>query len=135
MPHSVTNAVADQWTGVYCSDEELSEPTFEDLRRWIDRLDAQSWTMVLISSKSGSTLTVGGGRGQYVVILSPTEEEFWNLLSSTAESEGQVRINIGGQEGDYPRRQMVDYSKALKATETFFTTGEMDPTLDWEQQR
>jgi hypothetical protein len=134
MYQFVTTAVADQWTGIDCKEEVMSEPSFLELKPWIDRLDARTWTMISISSRSGSTLTIGGGSGQYVVIMAPKEEEFWNLIRPASENEGDVRINIGGQEGEYPGRQVVDYPEALRATETFVSTGEMDPTLDWEQE-
>jgi hypothetical protein len=123
MSHFVTNAVSDQWTGIDCNEEGISEPRFSDLKRWIDRLDARTWTMISIFSSSGPTLKIGGGSGHYVVVMAPAEEEFWNLIRPAGEIEGDVRINVGGQEGEYSRRQVVGYPEALKATETFFSTG------------
>lgn len=134
MSQFITSAVADHWTGIHCKEEETVEPSFEDLKRWIGRLDAKTWTMVTINGRHEAFLTVGGGDGKYIVILTSTDEQFWNLISPIPNVAGLVTLNIGGQEGDYPGRQVVDYQTALKAAETFFSSGGMDSALTWEQE-
>jgi hypothetical protein len=42
---------------------------------------------------------------------------------------------VGGQDGDYPARQVVDKNVTVKAAESFFFKGERDPSLHWELQK
>jgi hypothetical protein len=44
-------------------------------------------------------------------------------------------INIGGQEGDYPSRHVVDREKAVRAALCFLESSRRDPTLAWELQK
>jgi hypothetical protein len=97
-------------------------------------MDAKTRTLISLYGLDGSYLAVGGGAGKYVVYISTVEEEFWNLLKQHSEKNGIVMLNAGGQDGDYPSRQVVDKESALRAAKTFFRTGNRDASLSWEKQ-
>lgn len=132
----VRRMISDKWDGAFCEESEVLDPSVADAAEAIRRLDAQTWTIVSLYASDGAYMTIGGGAGKYVVFVSDTDEQLWNLV--TAEEEGvddSVLLHIGGQEGDYPRRQIAPASHVLEAAGTFMRTGELEPTLHWERQQ
>jgi len=134
MDTFVDSIVADDWTGVLCSEEEIAAPSVVDLDRVIDALDAKTRTLVSLYAQDGANLTIGGGAGQYVVYLSTPDEELWNLLADDPDRKSTVILTAGGQEGDYPARQVVNKQRARQAGYAFLLTGQMDTSLPWEKQ-
>lgn len=108
--------VSDKWAGVFCEEEEVELPT------------------ITLSGRDDAYLCIGGGRGRYVVYAWKADGTLWNLLSHKGRNGGKVMLNVGGQEGDYPMRQVVDMKAVQQAAEPSFKTGEMDSSLLWEQQ-
>lgn len=126
---------ADKWDGARCDDVEILQPTAGDVERCLNDLDDAIRTIVTLDGPGGSYLTVGGGQGRYIVFASPSQETFWNLINEDAEKASTVLLNCGGQQADYPARQVVDMWSALQAARTFFFTGKRDPSLSWELQQ
>jgi hypothetical protein len=126
--------LTDQWHGVTCDEICIESPQDADVTRSIEALDAASRTTLTLE-RAEASMTVGGGQGRYVVFVRVgDDEEFWNLLSE-ADATGVVMINIGGQEGDFPARQVVDHEKATRAALCFLESGRRDATLTWELQK
>jgi hypothetical protein len=124
----------DHWHGVTCDEICIESPQDADVTRSIEALDAASRTALTLD-RAEASISVGGGQGRYVVFVTVgDDEEFWNLLSE-ADATGVVMINIGGQEGDFPARQVVDQEKATRAALCFLESGRRDPTLTWELQQ
>jgi hypothetical protein len=124
----------DCWEGVFTRDWDLPDAVFTDVERALERLDARRWTTLSIGGPDELHLMIGGGAGQYVIYAgSAGEEELWNLVSAKPE-EAVVMLTIGGQEGDYPARQVVGLEEARTAARTFFLTGALDLSLRWERQ-
>ena len=130
----VDRVVADRWSGLLCDESEIHAPTVDDLVRVIEELDAKTQTLVSLYGKEGAYLSIGGGAGQYVAYASTSDEQLWNLLSDSDDRNGIVLLNAGGQEGDFPARQVVDKLRALQAARVFFETGKLDSALRWEKQ-
>lgn len=123
----------DLWDGVTCDEFLIESPTEAEVRQAIDALDAQTRTALTLDREEAS-LTVGGGHGHYVVFVTVgDDQEFWNLISEPAESD-VIMINIGGQEGDYPARHVVDKEHATCAAICFLKSGRRDATQTWELQ-
>ena len=131
---SALEALLKRADNLLCNDEEIDAPTIDDLDRIIEALDAKIRTMVSLYGQDGSFLSIGGGEGQYVVYVSLPDEQLWNLLSNQENRKGVVLLNAGGQEGDFPCRQVVDKPRALRAARTFFIKGQLDTALQWERQ-
>lgn len=130
----VNRITCDRWNGVLCENDEIDMPSIDDLNRAVEALNSATRTLVFLNGQNGSHLAIGGGAGRYVVYVSTSDEDFWNLVADKNDSAGQVMLNAGGQEGDYPVRQVVDKLHALQAAHKFFKTGELDPSLKWEKQ-
>jgi hypothetical protein len=124
----------DHWHGVTCDEICIESPQDADVTRSIEALNATSRTTLTLD-RAEASISVGGGQGRYVVFVTVgDDEEFWNLLSE-ADATGVIMINIGGQEGDFPARQVVDHEKATRAALCFLESGRRDPTLPWELQK
>jgi len=134
MHWSIDRVVADRWAGVLCDEDEIQTPTLDDVLRLIAALDAKTHTMVTLFGSDNSYLCIGGGSGRYVVYASTPDEQLWNLLLDSDDRKGMVLLNAGGQEGDFPVRQVLDKSHVLHAARTFFETGALDAALRWEKQ-
>ena len=131
----VNRMVADKWTGVLCYEDETLTPTADDVNQAVQALDAKTRTLVSLYGRDGAHLTIGGGTGQYVVYASSSDEQLWNLVADTGEAQsGVVMLNAGGQEGDFPARQVIAKPQALQAAQTFLQTGALDSSLRWERQ-
>ena len=130
----VDRIAADRWEGVLCDEDEIDAPTIDDLDRVIEALDAKTRTMVSLYGQDEQHLCIGGGAGQYVVYASMPGGQLWNLLSASDDRKDVVLVNAGGQEGDFPLRQVVDKETVLQAAHTFFRMGMLDVSLRWEKQ-
>ena len=129
----VHRIVTDKWRGVQCEQEVLEHPDVDDFIRILLALDAHERTILCLSGKNELELTIGGGAGQYVVYASLSENEFCNLLSDP-EAVGTTMLNVGGQEGEFAVRQVVDQARALQAGIVFLESGRLDSSLPWERQ-
>jgi hypothetical protein len=123
----------DRWEGVMNHEWRIEQPSQQDMEQALQRLDAETYTMMTIHGEGERHMTIGGGGGQYVVYATFDNEEFWNLLSPQDE-QGVVLLNAGGQEGDYPSGQIVNLEEACAAARTFFCQQRLDPDLRWTKQ-
>jgi len=123
----------DEWKSVLNHEWRLQNASIEDLDRALARLDANTYTMVTITGPNEQHLAVGGGNGAYVVYQTDDNYDFWNLSNPTASDE-RVMLNIGGQPGEFRRRQVVDLEIARAAAHEFLKNGRRDPALNWEKQ-
>ncbi|HEY4243555.1 MAG TPA: Imm1 family immunity protein [Kofleriaceae bacterium] len=123
----------DRWHGVLNDCWRVDSPSWDDVDAAIGRLDGKSYTIVTLQGPGEQHLTVGGGDGQYVVYGTFDNNEFWNLLNPKDEG-GTALLNAGGQEGDYPARQIVDRENARAAARTFLEKLQLEPSLRWENQ-
>ena len=130
----VERIVADRWHGTRCEEHVIQGPSLEDFLRAFEALDANERTMLCLYLSNGRQLTFGGGNGKYVVYASMSEDEFWNLISDAEENQ-VIILNAGGQEGDFPARQIVDEERARRAGIAFMRDGELDESLRWERQK
>jgi hypothetical protein len=123
----------DCWDGLQDCGWCIDPASLRDLDQALERLDSRKYTMVMILGEGEQHLTVGGGSGRYVVYATFDNEEFWNLLCADLK-DGMVALNIGGQEGNYPARQVVDLEQARAAGRFFFERRQLDPAQHWERQ-
>ena len=124
--------LADRWEGVMNYEEIIEPPTRAEFNRLFNRLDRRTYTMMVIKAAGDCHMAVGGGDGQYVVYATFDNEVFWNLVRSDGGS-GTLMLNVGGQEGDFPARQVVEEEQARQAGLTFLQSGQLDRDLIWEK--
>jgi hypothetical protein len=123
----------DSWRGVLNDGWQVDNPSWDDVKKAIQRLDAKTYTIVTIQGPGEQHLAVGGGAGRYVVYATFDNFAFWNLLNA-AVGDGMALLNAGGQEGDYPVGQIVDLTQAQTAARAFFIGLQLEPSLRWEKQ-
>jgi hypothetical protein len=123
----------DQWSGVYNQEWQRKNPTKDDFAGALSNLDASRHTMLTIRIDDEAHLTIAGGDGRYVVYATFDNEEFWNLLGSDTSTE-VVMLNAGGQEGDFPARQLVELNQAMSAGLIFLGSQKLDSSQKWERQ-
>jgi len=124
--------VTDYWIGNITEEQEIDNVDVTNFNNVFNRLDASRYTMVVITNIDDKEFVIGGGKGRYVVYCAYDEQEFMNLVRDEP-AEGYITLFIGGQEGDYPSRQVVGKEQARKAGEYFIKTGELDPEQKWEE--
>ncbi len=123
--------VTDEWQGVRNFEQEFATPTIQAIEQAVTGLDASVRTLVILELGTGAAhMAVGGGRGQYVVYMTDDNVRFQQL---TDDSDGDARVLLcaGGQEGEYPKRLVVDLDAALRAVRHYAREGEGDPSLRW----
>lgn len=123
----------DRWDGPLNHDWTIEDASPADFERALEQLDGRSRTMLTVEGDGQRHLTVGGGAGRYVVYISFDNDDFWNLLCPIPQA-GIVLLNAGGQEGDYPAKQIVDLAQARAAGRAFFDHQGLDPAQQWEKQ-
>ncbi|WP_434345614.1 Imm1 family immunity protein [Myxococcus virescens] len=123
----------DRWEGVLNLEWRVDRASSADLERALEQLDARIHTLVTIQHEGEQHLTIGGGAGQYVVYATINNEQFWNLLRSQP-AIGTIRLNAGGQEGNYPAEQIVTKEQALAAGQAFLDAGRLDSSQKWQKQ-
>lgn len=128
--------VTEHWEGIHKKSSVVAEPTLDAVAAAIQALDGRVYTMVSIVFKESSVIFIGGGgsNGLYVVTATYDGEHF-KIATGDASSTGMVTMIVGGQEGDYPARHCVDFVTALRAARAFASTGEMDSTVNWEDDQ
>jgi hypothetical protein len=67
------------------------------------------------------------------VVQATDEGERFKVATREADQTHKVMITAGCQEGDDLARRCVDLATALRAARTFASTGQMDPTISWEE--
>jgi hypothetical protein len=120
----------DHWEGVTYKDEEIEMAHLEDVERFIQRLDQDTYTNVSLEGPGKSVMTVGGGNGDYVVIAT-FDQERWFTLRMGPRGGPQRLVTVGGQPGDYDSDIVVTFDDALAAARYWFHHTALDPALTW----
>lgn len=118
----------------------ITNPTWADVEREIGALDARKQTLVTLAPpppkgapEGDHHLAVGGGSdGRFIVYMTEDNLTFWNLTDPEKHgAEYHVRMNIGGQEGEYRGAQFVSRDLALRAARRYLEDGHRAADLLW----
>lgn len=127
----------DRWRGTEDRAWSIEQPSAADLDRALEQLDAKTYTLITLEAQGDEHLCVGGGAGRYVAYAKRDNDEFWNPVGDAAEDGAQdevIWLNAGGQEGDFPARQIVDMERVRAAARAFLSDRTLDPALGWRRQ-
>ena len=122
-----------KWDKTTRLDEDIDHPSWHQVETAIRRLNGLEWNDLLMVPKASNPetwLAVGGGAGKYVVTGSIDAERFPTVVKTSGSGLKRHRekerefVMVGGQEGDYPSRMIVDLETALKAAQAFHATAE-----------
>ena len=122
----------DRWVGNRDQPATVDGPAWPAIQERIARLDAREFTMVTLVGEGEAHLAVGGGAGRYVVYATRDNMSFDNLVDP-ARGEAMERLVAGGQEGEYPARQVVSLEMAVEAAREYAETGSLSDRLQWEE--
>jgi hypothetical protein len=110
----------------------------QPVREWrqieaaIGQLDGCHKTLVTLETEGETHMSVGGGKGKYVVYLTFDNEQFHYIIEPS-KSEAEENLIVGGQEGTYPTQLCVGREAALKAAKAFAERGAMEQSVIWAQ--
>lgn len=82
----------DNWDWALNDEWRLEGPSWDNVDRALQRLDATTHTLVTIQGAGERHMAIGGGAGRYVGYATFDNLEFWNLLASHRE-DGLVSLN------------------------------------------
>jgi hypothetical protein len=83
----------------------------------INRLDEELHTLVVLDDEKGSNLFVGGGPSGIVVALSDDKE---HLIARRGNDAEPISIVVGGQAGDYRKRNVLSLEQAKYIARAYF---------------
>jgi hypothetical protein len=107
----------DFWESVI-NDERIDHfPDWERIDRSITRLDEKVHTLVSLDDERGSNLFVGGGPSGIVVALSSGQDHF---IARQGDETAMVSVVVGGQAGDYRKRNVVSLEQAKDIAKAYF---------------
>jgi hypothetical protein len=118
----------------------ITNPTWADVEREIRALDARTHTLVILAParpkgapEGDHHLAVGGGGdGRFLVYTTEDNLSFWNLAGPGKQgADRKVRMNIGGQGGEYHESQFVSRDVALQAARQYVKDGQRSAKLTW----
>lgn len=111
---------------------QIDNPTWDEVEAAIRALDGRDRNDIYLVPRIADPETflgVGGGGGRYLVTGIIASERFPTVVKELGrgakrhEGERELLV-VGGQEGDYPRRWIIDLETALRAARAFHETGE-----------
>jgi hypothetical protein len=109
----------------------IKNPTWSEVESQINFLARAHSGSVFLRAANGSTLSIGGDRGNGYVVFISCHETHQILLAPASERRGVVSLVIGFQPGEYPRRIVVDLDASLKVALAFFNTSRADESEEW----
>ena len=130
---TISSASWDTLEGDFLEEQEAEAPSLELLDEVFRSLDGVTHTLLCVQHDGGASLMIGGGPTQYVVCLETAEGSLYTLTRETDET-AKVCLTAGGQEGDYPGRQVVGKELARGALTWFVEGGlELAGLPGWEK--
>jgi len=129
---AVYKLVQDRWEGRQAKELVKESPAWEDVQSAVAALDADQFTLVVVEGWGATEMLIGGGGGKYVVSVAKSPDELFTLVSSCGPSGNPVLLKAGGQTGNYPAEEVVDFERAIQAARWFCEHNEPDPNLVWK---
>jgi Immunity protein Imm1 len=106
---------------------------WNEIETAIGELDGHRRTLVTLETEGEAHMSIGGGNGRYFVYLTFDNDNF-NYLVNSSNSDRYETLVIGGQEGSYPAKSCVDLTTTIKAAKLFAELGTMERSVSWERE-
>lgn len=128
----VTLLQYDTWSDRNNDSSVVEHPSWHDIEHAIRNLDGTKHTIVMLVKNANANMTIGGKWDErFIVNATPDNYDFVSMVDPD-ESAEQILLFVGGQDGEYERRKCVPLPWVLKAAKTYVETGELDESLNWE---
>lgn len=114
--------------------EEFSElsPTWATVEAALEQLDGLEFNdlYLRLDDDSETYFAVVGGPSLFLVFLDIAGDEFHEAIDSSAPDH-EVALVVGGQQGIFNRRDLIDRPTATVALKTYFETARPAPSVSW----
>lgn len=114
----ISNMVFDNWSGVRNTEEVAASPVWDVVEDAIDKLDEKERTLTSLNRDDGMSLLIGGRNGKFICALSGKGR---NLIAKNGSEEERLLVVVGGQEGDFRKRNVLSLDKAKSVASNFLT--------------
>jgi hypothetical protein len=130
----VERLTIDDWTGALNHKEEILNPDLEAIEAAIRALDGERRTLVVLKGPGDHHLAVGGGgEGKFIVYMTSDNESFLTAINPAMQDASEtILLCAGGQEGDFPVRQVIGVAESLAAARSFAVTGSPAESVTWQ---
>ena len=109
----------DTWSGSHDRGWEKSNPSLDDIRDAVARLDGRTFTEVVVRTEDRLRyLSVAGGPDLFLVTGELEDASLLHLLSRD-QNDSLVSLVCGGQQADFRRFELVQRGVALDAVSNF----------------
>lgn len=121
----------DYWESVI-NDERVDRcPGWEAVDCAITRLDEKVYTLVVLDDHKGSSLFVGGGPTGIVVAWSKGDQ---HLLACRGDQSEKVLIVVGGQAGEYKKRNAISLDEAKDIAKAYYNGNDVSNLGAWDRR-
>jgi hypothetical protein len=119
------------WESITEPFRSISNPSWEEVEAHIRQLETAESGSVFLNAANGSTLSIGGDRGNGYIVFASDKNVDRYLQASNLSRKGTCELVIGFQPGEYPRRIIVDLPATLSAARRYFDQGHIEETDGW----
>ena len=120
----------DRWKGLLSEEHVDHAPDWASVNNAINRLDEKVYTLIFLEDESGSNLGIGGGPSGIVVTL---YRESQHLVARHGDDCEKISIVIGGQDGDFPRKNVVTFEQAKNIARAYLQGVDVRTIANWEK--
>jgi len=121
----------DYWESII-NDECIDPcPNWESIDNAIMRLNEKVYTLVVLDNHQGSSLFIGGGSAGIVVAWSKGDQ---HLIARRGDQSEKVSIVVGGQAGEYKRRNTISLDEAKDIARAYFNGFDVRDLGAWDHQ-
>lgn len=110
--------------------QSVTNPVWADVEAQIRHLETAESGSVFLKAANGSTLSIGSDQGIGYIVFVSDGDDYRYLKAPDSKRKGVVKLVLGFQPAEYPRRIVVDLDAALKAARAYFDSGRIDGE-DW----
>jgi hypothetical protein len=121
---------SDYWESVLNDEHIVQSPSWAEVDEAVSRLDGKVHTLVTLDGEDGSTLFIGGSLEGMVVAWSRQDQ---NLIARRGAGDEKVQIVVGGQVGDYARRNVLPIQIAKNIAKAYADGLRVQDLFKWDQ--
>jgi hypothetical protein len=121
----------DYWESVINDERVDLCPSWHSVDDAITRLNETVYTLVVLDDHQGSSLFIGGGLAGIVVAWSKGDQ---HLIARRGDQSEKVSIVVGGQAGEYKRRNAISLDEAKSIARAYFNGSDVRDLGEWDHR-